>query len=31
MTAADVKKFWETYYHPNNAVLVVAGDINDGF
>jgi zinc protease len=29
LTAADVKKFWETYYHPNNAVLVVAGDINE--
>jgi zinc protease len=29
LTAADVKKFWETYYHPNNAVLVVAGDITE--
>jgi zinc protease len=25
----DLKKFWETYYHPNNAVLVVAGDITE--
>jgi zinc protease len=23
----DVRKFYETYYRPNNAVLVVAGDI----
>jgi zinc protease len=29
LTAADVRKFWDTYYHPNNAVLVVAGDINE--
>jgi predicted Zn-dependent peptidase len=27
--AADVRKFWETYYRPNNAVLVVAGDITE--
>ncbi|HXU82851.1 MAG TPA: pitrilysin family protein, partial [Polyangia bacterium] len=29
LAAADLKKFWETYYHPNNAVLVVAGDITE--
>ena len=26
-TIADVKKFFDTYYAPNNAVLVIAGDI----
>jgi zinc protease len=25
----DVHKFWETYYRPNNAVLVAAGDITE--
>jgi len=29
LATADLKKFWETYYHPNNAVLVVAGDITE--
>lgn len=29
LTAADVRKFWETHYHPNNAVVVVAGDIDE--
>jgi zinc protease len=29
LAANDLKKFWETYYHPNNAVLVVAGDITE--
>jgi zinc protease len=27
ITPADLRKFWETFYRPNNAVLVVAGDI----
>ena len=27
-TVADVSKFFATYYAPNNAVLVIAGDIN---
>ena len=27
-TTEDVKKFFRTYYAPNNAVLVVAGDID---
>jgi zinc protease len=27
-TVADVRAFFETYYVPNNAVLVVAGDID---
>ena len=26
---ADVKRFYDTYYAPNNAVLVVAGDITE--
>lgn len=26
-TAADLKKFFKTYYAPNNAVLVVVGDV----
>ncbi len=29
-TVADVSKFFATYYAPNNAVLVIAGDINTG-
>ena len=28
-TIADVKKFHSTYYRPDNAVLVVAGDFDD--
>ena len=27
-TVADLRKWYETYYVPNNAVLVVAGDLN---
>jgi zinc protease len=27
-TVADVSRFFSTYYAPNNAVLVIAGDIN---
>ncbi len=27
-TLEDVKSFFDTYYAPNNAVLVIAGDIN---
>ena len=27
-TLADAKQFYESYYRPNNAVLVVAGDID---
>jgi len=29
-TVADVSKFFSTYYAPNNAVLVIAGDIGSG-
>jgi len=29
LTPADVKRFYETFYVPNNAVLVVAGDITE--
>jgi zinc protease len=29
LATTDLKKFWESYYHPNNAVLVVAGDITE--
>ena len=28
ITKDDLKKFYTDYYHPNNAFLVVAGDIN---
>jgi zinc protease len=28
-TVADLKKFYATYYHPNNAVLAVAGDVTE--
>lgn len=28
MHAADIAKFYHTWYHPNNATLVVAGDID---
>jgi zinc protease len=27
-TAADLKKFYDTWYAPNNAIMVVAGDVN---
>jgi len=29
ITTADLRKFWETFYRPNNAVLVVAGNITE--
>jgi zinc protease len=29
LAPADVKRFYDTYYAPNNAVLVVAGDITE--
>jgi zinc protease len=29
-TVADVSQFFATYYAPNNAVLVIAGDIDSG-
>jgi predicted Zn-dependent peptidase len=29
LAVADIKKFWDSYYRPNNAVLVVAGDITE--
>ncbi len=29
ISPADLRKFWETYYRPNNAVLVAAGDITE--
>jgi zinc protease len=28
-TAADVRRFYEAYYHPNNATIIVAGDISE--
>jgi zinc protease len=27
ITAADARRFYETYYRPNNATLIVAGDV----
>lgn len=30
LSVADVKRFYETYYRPDNAVLCVAGDLQDG-
>lgn len=30
MTVADVRKFYEANWHPNNAVLIVAGDVTEG-
>lgn len=30
ITAQDLKKFYETYHRPNNAALVVVGDITEG-
>jgi predicted Zn-dependent peptidase len=29
LTPADLHKFYETYYRPNNAVLIVAGDVTE--
>jgi zinc protease len=29
-STADLKKFYQTYYRPNNAVLAVSGDITEG-
>lgn len=28
MTAADITQFYHTWYHPNNATLVVSGDVD---
>ncbi len=28
VTLAELKKFYDTYYRPNNAVLVIAGDVS---
>lgn len=28
VTLADVKQFYDTYFHPNNAYLVIVGDVN---
>ena len=27
LTRDDLEKYWKTYYHPNNAAVVVAGDV----
>jgi len=29
LTVAELHKFYDSYYHPNNAVLIVAGDITE--
>jgi predicted Zn-dependent peptidase len=29
LTVADLRKFYESYYRPNNAVLIVAGDVTE--
>jgi zinc protease len=29
LTVADLRKFYEAYYRPNNAVLIVAGDVTE--
>lgn len=29
LTVADLRKFYSAYYHPNNAVLIVAGDVTE--
>ncbi len=28
MTAADVRNWYDTWYHPNNATVIVVGDVN---
>ncbi len=28
LTIADVRKFYETYYAPNNAIVVISGDVS---
>jgi zinc protease len=30
MEAADVRRFYETYYQPGNATIIAAGDITEG-
>ena len=27
---ARLEKFWKTFYHPNHAILAVAGDVDSG-
>jgi zinc protease len=29
ITPSDLRTFWQTYYRPNNAVLVIAGDMTE--
>jgi zinc protease len=29
ITRADLVAFWKTYYHPNNSMLVMAGDVGE--
>ncbi|HSS40275.1 MAG TPA: pitrilysin family protein, partial [Polyangia bacterium] len=29
VTPADLRAFWEANYHPNNAALIVAGDVSE--
>jgi zinc protease len=29
LTVADLRKFYDAYYRPNNAVLIVAGDVTE--
>lgn len=30
MTADDIRAFYRTWYHPNNATLVISGDVSPG-
>ncbi|MES1209672.1 MAG: pitrilysin family protein, partial [Pseudomonadota bacterium] len=30
VTPGDLRAFWEANYHPNNAALIVAGDVTEG-